>query len=184
MDNKHIIEALSVFPELELQENEQQHRYKVSYYVDAKHEKSEIITKVKQHLDERNIASNIIWSFDDKRNAGLLDVLPFSANKDHAIRYIMKKKKYSISNTVFAGDSGNDIAALTSGLQSVLVKNAQDEVKEEVQRIIKEKKISRKVYMARGDYLGMNGNYSAGVLEGMVHFIPELHSWLLDSKKK
>ena len=34
------------------------------------------------------------------------------------------------------------------------------------------------LYLAHGDYLGMNGNYSAGILEGVVHFMPELASWI------
>jgi hypothetical protein len=25
---------------------------------------------------------------------------------------------------------------------------------------------------------GMNGNYSAGVLEGLVHFLPHMRKWL------
>ncbi|HEX23221.1 MAG TPA: haloacid dehalogenase, partial [Chromatiales bacterium] len=27
------------------------------------------------------------------------------------------------------------------------------------------------------DFLGMNGNYAAGVLEGLVHFHPETPHW-------
>jgi hypothetical protein len=30
-----------------------------------------------------------------------------------------------------------------------------------------------RLYFPEGNYCGMNGNYAAGVLEGMVHFFPE-----------
>jgi hypothetical protein len=33
--------------------------------------------------------------------------------------------------------------------------------------------MTNRLYLPRGNYLGMNGNYAAGVLEGLVHFIPE-----------
>jgi len=34
------------------------------------------------------------------------------------------------------------------------------------------------LYLARGDFLGMNGNYAAGILEGCVHFFPETKAWI------
>jgi len=34
------------------------------------------------------------------------------------------------------------------------------------------------LYLAHGGLLGMNGNYSAGILEGVVHFIPATRDWL------
>ncbi len=30
-----------------------------------------------------------------------------------------------------------------------------------------------RLYLPRGNFLGMNGNYTAGVLEGLSHFFPE-----------
>jgi hypothetical protein len=34
------------------------------------------------------------------------------------------------------------------------------------------------LYLAQGSFLGMNGNYAAGVLEGLAHFFPETAAWL------
>lgn len=34
------------------------------------------------------------------------------------------------------------------------------------------------LYLARGDFMGMNGNCSAGILEGVAHFIPQVKLWL------
>jgi hypothetical protein len=34
------------------------------------------------------------------------------------------------------------------------------------------------LYVAKGNLLGMNGNYSAGILEGLVHYHPETKDWI------
>ena len=38
--------------------------------------------------------------------------------------------------------------------------------------------VSHGSHLARGGLLGMNGNYGGGVLEGLVHFLPETVEWL------
>ena len=35
-----------------------------------------------------------------------------------------------------------------------------------------------RLYVATGGFMGMNGNYGAGVLEGIAHFYPEIAGWL------
>jgi len=34
------------------------------------------------------------------------------------------------------------------------------------------------LYLAHGNLLGMNGNYSAGILEGCVHYMPAILAWI------
>jgi hypothetical protein len=34
------------------------------------------------------------------------------------------------------------------------------------------------LYLAMGSFFDMNGNYAAGVLEGLAHFFPETAAWL------
>ena len=79
---------------------------------------------------------------------------------------------------MFAGDSGNDLVVMTSPIKSVLVANASNEVRLEAQQQALNMGQSDAMYFARGGFLGMNGNYSAGVLEGIVHYIPELKQLL------
>ena len=109
---------------------------------------------------------------------GLLDVLPERATKYHAIRFLMGHKGFSEQDTVFAGDSGNDLPVLSSSLRTVLVANAAEEVREEAQHLSATRGTSDSLYLARGDFLGMNGNYSAGILEGIAHFLPETLAWM------
>ena len=72
---------------------------------------------------------------------------------------------------VFAGDSGNDLDVLASPIPAVLVANATDESAREA-REAQAKANGHCLYCARGGALGMNGNYAAGILEGVLHFHP------------
>jgi len=162
---------------LPLQEPEKQNTFKLSYYAPQDTDRDALLAKMDERLNRVGVRASLIWSIDEARHIGLLDVLPQRATKSHAIRFLMTNKGFNESNTVFAGDSGNDLPALTSGLQAVLVRNARAEVREEALRIVDGKGISQRLYLARGDFLGMNGNYTAGVLEGLVHFVPEALQW-------
>jgi len=73
---------------------------------------------------------------------------------------------------VLTDDSGNDLPALDSGLQNVLVRNAHPEVREEALHIVRQKGVKKRLYIARGNFMGMKGNDAAGVLDGLVHFMP------------
>ena len=33
-------------------------------------------------------------------------------------------------------------------------------------------------YLAQGGFLGMNGNYSAGILEGVAYYLPDTQHWM------
>lgn len=167
---------------LELQEKDKQNTFKLSYYSDVDVDVAKLKQEVFECLARANVHASIIWSVDEEKEVGLLDVLPERATKIHAIRYLIRKRGFSHEQVIFAGDSGNDLPALTSGLNAVLVKNGHQEVRKEVIEIMKEKRMLERLYLARGDFLGMNGNYCAGVLEGIAHFLPETISWMMLSR--
>ena len=156
---------------LQLQEQEKQNRHKLSYYLPLGHNHQPIISDIDARLKAENVRANLIWSVDELKHIGLLDILPASANKLHAIRFLMQHEGYDDKHTVFAGDSGNDLDVLLSPVQSVLVANADDEVRAAVKAAAPEN-----LYVARGDFLNMNGNYSAGILEGIAHYRPGFYS--------
>jgi sucrose-6-phosphatase len=64
----------------------------------------------------------------------------------------------------------------------VLVKNAPPEVREEAVRIADERQTRDALYLAKGGYLQMNGNYSAGILEGIAHYHPGLIEQVLTDR--
>jgi sucrose-6-phosphatase len=164
--------------DLELQAPEKQNRYKVSYYTDPSIDSGTIRQQVSDLLDDHDIATHIIWSRDDAEDTGLLDILPRRANKLQAIRFLMADKAFEESNTVFAGDSGNDLDVLVSGLQAILVNNAAEDVRQTAIHRLAEAGHNDRLYLAKGGFRGMNGNYAAGVLEGLAHFFPETADWI------
>jgi len=159
--------------EIWLQELEKQSQCKLSFYTDQNVDSQQLIKNIRGVLAQKDFRANIIWSVDEVSTKGLLDIIPASANKLHAIQFLMHQEQFSDDRTVFAGDSGNDLDALTSGLQAILVKNATEDVRKEVIKNLSEKNLTNRLYLPQGNFFGMNGNYAAGVMEGLVHFIPE-----------
>lgn len=164
--------------DLELQPPEKQNRYKASYFTDPAINPRTLKRQISDVLEEHDIATHIIWSRDDAEQTGLLDILPRRANKLQAIRFLMADKAFEESKTVFAGDSGNDLDVLVSGLQAILVNNAAEDVRQTARRRLAEKGLNDRLYLAKGGFKGMNGNYAAGVLEGLAHFFPETADWI------
>ncbi len=157
---------------LQLQEPEKQGRFKLSYYTPVTWNKPSARAAVETRLQALGLKANLIWSMDDARGVGLLDILPASANKRHAIEFLAARFGFARRDMLFAGDSGNDLDVLTSPIPSVLVANASDDVRRDALAF------DGDLYLAQGGYLGMNGNYSAGILEGLVHYHPRYDRWL------
>jgi len=67
---------------------------------------------------------------------------------------------------------------MESVVPSVLVANAAQAVRAEAVQRASAMGNERALYLARGGYLGMNGNYSAGILEGVNYFYPEFAAGL------
>ena len=171
---------LADVPALEPQEASRQNRFKLSYNVPIDQDTGDLSGQVRQRLDAAGVRSRLIWSVDDSEGVGLLDVIPEQASKRHAIEALMEHEGYSREETVFCGDSGNDLEVLISPIPSVLVANSQDEVKRLALRLAAEGGTQQQLYISKGDFLGMNGNYSAGMLEGIAHYHPDIIGWLVD----
>jgi len=173
-----LAELFGDLDELTPQEDDKQNTFKLSYYAPSSCDPLPLKKTIAARLEEAEVKASIIWSIDEQKDVGLIDILPSRATKVHAIRFLMDKQVFAHDHTVFAGDSGNDMEALTSGLYAVLVKNARDDVRREAMRIMEESGMADRLYLARGDFLGMNGNYCAGVLEGLAHFLPQTRKWM------
>jgi len=178
LDREDLSGFLKEFDDLTLQEPEKQNRFKLSYYTDENIDGRRLVDEMKQQLSRQGLRCRIIWSVDDQRGLGLVDVLPQRASKLHAIRYLIDQKGYQKSRVVFCGDSGNDLNVLTSDIQAVLVKNASEEVRREALESVAKNGRAETLYVAQGNFLGMNGNYTAGVLEGLAHFEPDVRPWI------
>ena len=169
---------------IRLQEPEKQNRYKLSFYTDQHVDHQQVTQKIRVILANAGVRANVIWSVDEISANGLLDIVPARANKLNAIRFLMQQEQFPADRTIFAGDSGNDLDVLTSGLQAILVKNATDEVRKETIETLSEKHMTDCLYLARGNFYGMNGNYAAGLVEGLAHYIPETDNLIARALEK
>ena len=172
--NQDIATLFSDITEIRKQEISKQKTYKLSYYVPLYLDHYDLLTTMRHRLSHSEIKAELIWSIDEPAGIGLLDVMPEHATKRYAIEFLMTKNNFNHSNTLFAGDSGNDLDALLSPLKSILVANAHPDIKKIVEKEIARHKPNNTVYIAQGGFKNMNGNYSSGVLEGIIHYFPEI----------
>lgn len=166
-DAEAVKQAVADIAGMREQESEHQNPFKQSYYVDhtVKDQVLEAVEeRVKGRFDEVSV-----YSFDSQNGKGLLDFLPDSATKQTALEYVADEFGAQKRDVVFCGDSGNDIFPLTAGFCGVLVKNADEQLVEGVTAAI-ENQPELQVYFARGDFHGLNGYYTSGVIEGAVHY--------------
>ena len=105
-------DLIPIFADLKqcyLQEKEKQGLHKLIYYVSLSTDIDSLISEIKSRLENKQILANLIWSIDEEKRRVLLYILPESANKYQSIAYIMETNKFTLENTVFSGDSGNDL---------------------------------------------------------------------------
>ncbi len=161
-----------------LQEEARQNRFKVSFYVPLQFDTKQMMVQMTEQLQSDGIAANLIWSIDEQKGIGLLDILPDCADKRQAIRFLQQQLGFGDDELLFAGDSGNDLQVINSDIPSILVANAAPEIKQAALTWAQQNDQAETLYLARGGLLAMNGNYSAGILEGICHFQPAYTSYL------
>jgi len=159
---------------LRAQEPGKQERFKLSYYIPLYLNPTPVKASIAERLQSHRVRVRLIYSVDEPRGIGLLDLLPAGASKYHAIEFLREGLGLSCDACLFAGDSGNDMEVLISPIPAVLVANGSEEVRRAAIAGSAHTGNGGKLYCARGDLDGMNGNYAAGILEGIAHFHPDL----------
>ena len=180
LEHDAISRLLLDMTDLQAQEAAKQNLHKASFYVPLNADTEALSHDIRLRLGSAGIRAGLVWSIDEAHDTGLLDVLPSSASKLHAITFLMQRKRFTLAGTVFAGDSGNDLQVLASAIPAVLVANASTAVRREALQQATAQGHSDALYIAQGGFMGMNGNYTAGVLEGVVHYRPDVRGWLSD----
>jgi sucrose-6-phosphatase len=162
-----IRDALAGIAGLTQQEQEHLSAFKQSYYVDR--DKIDCSLQEAEVLIKGNFDEAIVYSYDYAKGVGLLDILPQSATKQTALEYIARKFRTPLSEVIFCGDSGNDIFPLTAGFAGVLVRNADEQLVTSVKKAQKRNR-RLKIYFATGNFRGLSGYYTSGVIEGAYHY--------------
>jgi len=153
--------AIGAMDGLELQEEEKQGEFKVSYYTTGRPEP--FVPAVQSRLDAAQAKVNLVASHDPVTDRGLLDVLPAEIAKDYAVRYLHDCSGVDEEHLVYAGDSGNDRAAMLTGFRVIVVGNADEELKKDLGIESVARGIAERIYFAEHPY-------ARGVLEGLRHF--------------
>ena len=166
-DAAAIRDAVARIEGMREQESEHLTQFKQSYYVE--HDKNDEVLKKVDELVKGKFDEVIVYSFDSQNGKGLLDFLPASATKQTALEYVAEEFGAAKEDVVFCGDSGNDIFPLTAGFRGVLVKNADEQLVENVKKAM-DQNPELKVYFAKGDFMGLQGYYTSGVIEGAYHY--------------
>jgi len=170
---REIDALLQGLPEIRPQEEEKQGRHKISCYVSLEADREALGREITRRLGRWGVKATLVFSIDEPAATGLLDILPAGAGKLKALRFFLEGFGFRREEVIFAGDSGNDLEVLESDLAAVLVANAHPGLRRQLAA-----RPSPTLYLAQGGYLAMNGNYAAGILEGVAHFRPELNGWL------
>ena len=149
------------------QESEHLNQFKQSYYVEHK-KKDQVLKEVDERIKGK-FDEVIVYSYDSLDGKGLLDFLPASATKQTALEYVAEEFGAAYKDVVFCGDSGNDIDPLTAEFRGVLVRNADHQLVENVTKAMHENP-GLDIYFSKGEFMGLNGYYTSGVIEGAYHY--------------
>lgn len=170
--------ALAAVEGVSPQGDEHQSRFKLSFYTPAVGNPVTLLQVVDRNLATHGVRARTIYSVDEADGIGLLDLLPPGSGKLGAIEHLLALQRILPEQTLFCGDSGNDLEVLASPVPAVLVANAADDVRREALRQARDRGHPDRLHTARGGFAGMNGNYAAGILEGLVHFWPVTRDWI------
>lgn len=166
--------ALAGMEGLILQEEIKQNDFKLSYYMPLDANQRAIGERIEQRLMQLGMDASLVWSIDEPQRIGLLDLLPRNATKMHGIEFLYHYLGLEREEVIFAGDSGNDLSVLGSSIRSIVVANADPEVKQQALQQATENGWPETLYLAREEAGPLGGNYAAGVLQGVFHYAPSI----------
>lgn len=146
------------------QEANKQSECKYSFYFKNVSEAPKIAEKVNNILSLSGYEADIVSSIDPVNGLGLLDLLPGGSGKAKPLYYLAESHNLTLDEIAFAGDSGNDLLAMATGVRSIVVGNASEDLVKPLKNKITLGEIrSENIYFASGSVV-------AGVIEGCQHF--------------
>jgi HAD superfamily hydrolase (TIGR01484 family) len=163
LDVREVRHEMARISQLTLQAEDRQSESKLSFYLAPGLDHRPIVEAVEEILDELGGALQVVYSVGAPHGTGLVDLLPAGVAKDFAIRYLQERNDVDPDGLVYAGDSGNDLAAMLTGFKAVVVGNATPGLRDELRERGAEAGILDRIYFAKKFF-------AAGVMEGCRHF--------------
>jgi alpha-amylase len=155
-------DSLADLDGLRLQEAEKQGRFKLSYYTQREQVQT-LAAQIAERLRRREAPYSIVHSVDPFNGDGLIDLLPIGVSKAYALHWWSRQHDLPADAVVFAGDSGNDLAALVAGYRAIVVGNAGRQIADQVYRAHRAAGWTDRLYLAERPA-------TSGVLEGCRWF--------------
>ncbi|MGV1098310.1 HAD-IIB family hydrolase [Thiovibrio sp. JS02] len=134
---------------LNRQDEEEQRRYKLSYYIDLA-EEPETLSLVHQALRAGKLRYKLVSSLGQ-----YLDILPYRASKGKAIRYLSYKWEIPLPDIMVCGDSEKDAEMLRGDTSGLVVGNYTGG--------LEELRHARSVYFS-------DLPHAAGIIDGIRHY--------------
>lgn len=161
LDRSALRRALAGIPRLTEQESCKHGRHKFSLYYPEPASPA-LQATVLGSVGGARQGLRLIASVEQSTGRALLDIVPANSGKRHAVEYIACRYGLPAERVFFAGDSGNDLDILLSGVCGVLVGNTPDEVRAETLEMA-QRAPATQIYFAEA-------NYGDGVIEGLRHY--------------
>lgn len=146
---KTIRRLLDPLPGLELQPEERQSRFKISYFIDP--QIAPTLDDINRMLHKEEETVHTILSFGQ-----FLDVLPVRASKGLALRYVAHQWDIPVEHILAAGGSGADEDMMRGNTLAVIVASRHNEELSQLTDI-------ERIYFAKQPY-------SRGILEAIEHY--------------
>jgi HAD superfamily hydrolase (TIGR01484 family) len=155
-------ELLSGIAGLRLQEPEKQGQFKLSYYTEQSQVDS-VAQTIQERLARADAPFSLIHSVDPFTGEGLIDLLPKQVSKAHALEWWVNHTDVPKESVVYAGDSGNDLAAFLAGYRTILVGNTDRDIADRVYDHHRNNQWHGRLFLSKE-------HGTSGVLEGCYWF--------------
>lgn len=147
---------------LDLQIPAHQREFKISCEC-ATERTDPLLEQINRRLRAHGAPYDAMGSVDPFRHCGLIDILPGGISKAHALHWLATHANFTPEEVVYAGDSGNDLPALTGPFHAIVVANASEGLADRVRTSLREQNAEHRFYAARS-------TATSGVLEGCRHY--------------
>jgi HAD superfamily hydrolase (TIGR01484 family) len=160
--NRDAVEALlTPLENLALQCDAHQGKYKISFECETNQTES-LVHSAEVLLKQEHLPYDVHGSVDPFLDCGLIDVLPKGVSKAYAVTWLASHADFQPDAVIYAGDSGNDLSALTAGFRAILVANHSQGLDTQIRERLGDA-AETLVYASKG-------TATSGVLEGCRHF--------------
>lgn len=159
LDRQALRGALADIAELSPQEKAKQGPHKLSFYY-PRPACPDLQRDIVRRLADTDKRLQLIVSTEEGSGRALLDIVPGRAGKRNAVAYLARRLGVRTGDVFFAGDSGNDLDLLISGVRGTWVGNTPEAV---VSQWLRAQTSGSRCYFARAAY-------GDGVIEGLRHY--------------